>query len=141
MRDKRRMRLRLAAALIPNALDAKLIKAVEGCEEVDTFPTYSRADSVSQIRRVASKTCFEIERVDYLNNCRYLLMFSPLLCRLVIGYDKLIQSFLRLRCLQCWLEGMLQRAKPRETKVTSVGDAPKPVRRVLYHHRTRGACR
>jgi ubiquinone/menaquinone biosynthesis C-methylase UbiE len=101
----------LGAMLVPNALHARFVKAIEGRDEADTFPTYYRANSVRQIRRLAAETAFVAERLEYVNNYPYLLMFSPVLCRLAIGYDKLIQRVRPLHCLQGWLLGTLRSTK------------------------------
>lgn len=99
----------LAARLIPNRLHGKVMKSLEGREDDDTFATFYRANSARQLRRIASRTGLEIERLEYVNHHPYLLKFSPLLCRLGIVYDDLICRHESLHWLQAWLLGVMQR--------------------------------
>ena len=41
------------------------MRALEGRDESDTFPTYYRANSARQVRRIADRTGFEIERLEF----------------------------------------------------------------------------
>ena len=103
----------IAARIIPNALHAGIITALEGRERHDTFPTYYRANSVRQIRRLAARTSFDVVRLEYVNHYPYLLTFSPLLCRVAIAYDEWIRRLRCLRWLQACLLGLLRSTKRR----------------------------
>jgi SAM-dependent methyltransferase len=95
--------------LIPNSLHRWIVKSTEGRDEADTFPTFYRANAMRQIRGIAAKSGFQIEKMEYLNEYPYALAFSPVLCRLGIAYDRLIQRFTCLHWLKGWLVGVLQR--------------------------------
>jgi len=101
----------LWARLLPNALHARVLKALEGRDAEETFPTFYRANSARRIARLAAGAGLRIERLEYLNQFPYLLTFSPTLCRAVIAYDDLIGRVPWLRWLRGWLLGCLR--KPR----------------------------
>lgn len=96
------------ARIVPNSLHGMIVKATEGRNEADTFPTFYAANSKRQIRRVASRVGFDIQTLEYINEYPYALRFSPMLCRLGILYDKLINRVKCLNWLQGWLLGVLQ---------------------------------
>lgn len=106
----------LIARIVPNSLHARMIGLLEGREEASTFPTYYRANSARQISQIAARTGFGVEKLEYVNHYPYLLTFSPLLCRVVIAYDELIQRWAFLRWLQGGLLGIVRnkKAKPFE---------------------------
>ena len=97
------------ARLVPNRLHGKLVEATEGRQEADTFPTFYRANSAGQITSIAQAAGMAVETVQYVNEYPYALMFSPLLCRLGILYDKTIRRFRCLHWLQGWMLGVLRR--------------------------------
>jgi len=99
----------LFARLLPNALHGSVVKALEGRDAEDTFPTFYRANSAARIGRLASEAGLRIERLEYLNQFPYLFIFSPTLCRAVIAYDDLIGRVPYLRPLRGWLLGCLRK--------------------------------
>jgi len=100
----------VAARIIPNSLHGRIIHRLEGRDEHDTFPTFYRANSAGAIERLAMATGFKVDEVGYLNQYPYLLMFSPLLCRIAIAYDEAIRHRRCLHALQAWVLGLLRRA-------------------------------
>ena len=98
----------LIATLLPNVFHGALVKASEGRALEDTFPTYYRANSATQITRLAAQSGFNLENLEYLNQFPYTLMFSPTFCRLGIAYDKFIERFPGLHWLRGWLLGCLK---------------------------------
>ena len=66
----------LIARAVPNALHGRLVKATEGRDEADTFPTFYGANSKRQIRRIASRVGFDIQTLEYINEYPYALRFS-----------------------------------------------------------------
>ena len=97
------------ARVIPNVFHGALVRATEGRAEEDTFSTYYRANCKAQILRLAARSGFVVERLEYLNQFPYPLMFSPTLCRLAIAYDEFIGRLVRLHGLKGWLLGCLKR--------------------------------
>ena len=99
------------ARIIPNALHGKLVKATEGRDEADTFPTFYRANTIRQIRRLASTAGLSPAKLTYVNQFPYALSFSPLLCRLGILYDAVVTRVRCLHWLQAWLLGVLRKGR------------------------------
>jgi len=110
----------ILARVIPNALHGRIIKALEGRGEPDTFATYYRANSARQIRRLAVQAGFDIEMLRYRNHYPYLLRFSPFLFRLGVFYDRLITRYRALEFLQSFLIGVL-RKRAQSSGVSSGG--------------------
>ena len=108
----------LVAMAVPNALHGRIMGALEGREESDTFPTYYRANSARQIRRIARRARLHVERLEYLNHYPYLFTFSSLLFRIVTAYDRIIGRFRSLHGLQGWLIGTLRKPTNDEDWVT-----------------------
>lgn len=100
----------LAAMLVPNCLHARLVRFIEGRAEADTFGTFYRANTLRALRRLATAAGFEVKHLQRHNNYPSSFMFSPLLCRAAIGYDKLICR-LRLDSLKAWIMGELTSTK------------------------------
>jgi len=98
------------AAVVPNRLHGRIVKAVEGRDEKDTFPTYYRANSARRIRRLAGDAGLEVRGLEYLSTYPYLFTFSPFLCRIAIAYDELIRGVQPLNWLQGWILGCLRRS-------------------------------
>lgn len=94
--------------LVPNSLHPWIVRVTEGRDEGDTFPTFYRANDAHQVRRLAERASLTVEGIEYLNQHPYALTFSPLLCRLGVAYDRLIQ-WTGLRFLNGWLMGVLAR--------------------------------
>jgi len=97
----------IVARIVPNSFHGWVMRQIEGRSEKDTFPTYYAANSMRQVYRLAAQVGFDVEELRYYNHYPYLLVFSPLLCRLAIAYDRLIQRHKSLSCLQAWLIGVL----------------------------------
>jgi len=57
----------VAAQLMPNRFHAKVVSATEGRDEVDTFPTFYRANSYRQLRQLAAITGLKLRKFEYLD--------------------------------------------------------------------------
>jgi ubiquinone/menaquinone biosynthesis C-methylase UbiE len=98
----------LIAMLLPNIFHAAVVLASEGRATEDTFPTHYRANSNAKIAKLARKSGFFVEKLHYLNQFPYALMFSPTLCRLGIAYDQFLDRFCGLHWLKGGLLGCLK---------------------------------
>lgn len=101
----------VAARLLPTRFHQKIVKAIEGREESDTFPTFYRANSRRALKRLAQQANFSATQLEYLSQTPYGVKFSPLLCRLVIAYDFMITRVARLNFLRGWIFGHLTKSK------------------------------
>lgn len=93
----------LAARLVPNRFHARVVKAVEGRAEEDTFPTEYKTNTHGQVRALAQGAGFDIESFQYLSQYPNYLMFNGLLFLLGTAFEKLISRFHALRFLRGWI--------------------------------------
>lgn len=115
----------VAAALIPNAWHAWILRRLENRAECDTFPTRYRANSRRAIHRLAGESGLLVRRLDYLNHHPEYLTFSPLLYTLMAGYDWVITHVDDLAFLRGWLLGTLEKpAGPAERPAQTSSTAP-----------------
>jgi ubiquinone/menaquinone biosynthesis C-methylase UbiE len=103
----------LAARLIPNRFHARVVKAVEGRPEEDTFPTAYKTNTKAAVRRLASCSGLEIESFEYLSQYPNYLMFNGVLFALGTAYEKVISRFDALAILRGWILVTLRKPGPR----------------------------
>jgi ubiquinone/menaquinone biosynthesis C-methylase UbiE len=99
----------IAAKLMPNRFHAKVVSATEGRDEMDTFPTFYRANSHRQLVRLAANTGLKLQRLEYLDQSPYALGFCPLLYRLACWYHHVVRSINWLNFLNGWILCVLAR--------------------------------
>jgi SAM-dependent methyltransferase len=93
----------LIARFTPESAKDYYFKKVFGEIPYDHFPVYYRANTEKAFRRFSAAAKFRLEKVEPIRHHPYYLMFSPLLFRMGILYDRFITA-LRLRWLQSnWL--------------------------------------
>lgn len=102
----------IIARLLPNRIHPWIVARTEGRKEIDTFPTYYRANSCRTIRHLAGGSGFEVAALRYLGQYPSYLMFSPVLFLIGTCYEKLISRFNLLRVFRGWLLVVLR--KPQE---------------------------
>ena len=101
------------ARLVPNRFHAKVVRAVEGREEEDTFPTAYKTNTRADILRLAAQAHLKVERIDYLSQYPNYLMFSGILFAIGMLYEKLINRFDVFRGLRGWV--MVTLSKPAKS--------------------------
>lgn len=99
------------ARLVPNRLHAKVVRAVEGRAEEDTFPTAYKTNTRRDIERLAHGARLKLERIDYLNQYPNYLMFSGIAFAVGMAYERLTSGFEFLKGLRGWV--MVTLEKPR----------------------------
>lgn len=93
----------LIARLTPEPAKDYYFKKVFGALPYDHFPVYYRANTEKAFRKLSAGAKFRLQKVEPIRHHPYYFMFSPLLFRLGILYDRLITA-LGLRWLQSnWL--------------------------------------
>lgn len=100
----------LVARMVPNRFHARVVKAVEGREEEDTFPTAYKTNTPGDVRRLAAGAGLRVETFDYLSQYPNYLMFNGLLFLIGTGFEKLISRIEALRFLRGWI--MVTLVKP-----------------------------
>jgi SAM-dependent methyltransferase len=99
------------ARLIPNRFHAKVVRAVEGRPEEDTFPTAYKTNTQSDVKRLAAAAGLRLERIDYLSQYPNYLMFSGVLFALGMCFERLVSRFELLRGLRGWILVTLEKPK------------------------------
>lgn len=100
----------LVARLVPNRLHSRVVKAVEGRAEEDTFPTAYRTNTKRDVHRLAAAAGLGVEAFDYLSQYPNYLMFNGVLFAIGTAFEKLISRFDALRILRGWI--MVTLVKP-----------------------------
>ncbi len=93
----------LFARLVPNRFHGRIVKAVEGREEEDTFPTAYKTNTRGDVDRLATASGLRVESFEYLSQYPNYLMFNGLLFLIGTAFEKLISRFEALRILRGWI--------------------------------------
>lgn len=93
----------LVASAVPNRLHARVVKATEGRQEEDTFPTAYRTNTRRAVDRLAADSGLEVASFEYLNQYPNYLMFSGPLFYLGMCYERITSRFDALRFLRGWI--------------------------------------
>jgi SAM-dependent methyltransferase len=93
----------LAARLVPNRFHAKVVKAVEGREEEDTFPTAYKTNTRRDVDRLSAAAGLRVESYEYLSQYPNYLMFNGVLFLIGTGFERLLSRFEALRFLRGWI--------------------------------------
>lgn len=91
------------ARLIPNRFHAKIVAAVEGRAEEDTFPTQYRTNTRGEIERLARNANLEVASLEYLNQYPNYFMFNGILFFLGMLYERLTSAVGYLAPLRGWI--------------------------------------
>jgi ubiquinone/menaquinone biosynthesis C-methylase UbiE len=89
----------LIASLTPYALHRRLVHKIFRVSEDDVFPTLYRANTLGAIRKALTTATFIEKELRTINHYPAYLMFSPVLFRLGILYER-ITSLERFRSLR-----------------------------------------
>lgn len=93
----------LVAAVVPNRLHPGIVRATEGRDCADTFPTRYRSNTRRAIRRLAAGAGLTIEDFRYLGQYPNYLAFNATLFRLGCAYAKFLERHPSLHALQGWI--------------------------------------
>lgn len=93
----------LVARMIPNRFHARVVRAVEGRAEEDTFPTEYKTNTRKDVDHLASGAGLKVEAFEYLSQYPNYLMFNGALFALGTAFEKLISRFEALRVLRGWI--------------------------------------
>jgi SAM-dependent methyltransferase len=99
------------ARLVPNRLHGKVVKAVEGRAEEDTFPTAYKTNTPKDVERLAAGCGLRVASFDYLSQYPNYLMFNGPLFAVGMAYEKLVASIQALRFLRGWILVVLEKPK------------------------------
>ena len=93
----------IISKLIPNRFHSAIVKATEGRDEEDTFPTFYRANTAKDITRLASASDFHVKEISLLGQYPAYLMFNPFFYLIGAAYDRIVCSFDALAFLRGWI--------------------------------------
>ncbi|GGJ44384.1 hypothetical protein GCM10011320_59820 [Neoroseomonas lacus] len=100
----------LIASVVPNSLHGRIVRATEGRDEEDVFPTHYRSNTGRAIRRLSATAGLSVQRLEYLNQYPAYFRFSPTLFHLGCLYGKMLERFRPLNGLQGWILCVLRKA-------------------------------
>lgn|GEM_PF-2321093 len=88
----------LISSFLPTSFKGFLLKKMFGEDVYDNYPTYYRCNTKHQVKKIAKENNLTVEKTLVLYDSPWYLMFSVLLTKLYILFNKLIRS-LKLECL------------------------------------------
>lgn len=97
------------AMIIPNSLHPRIVRLVSGRAEEDTFPTYYRSNTKSDISKLANDSGFQVDQLDYLNQYPAYLKFSRPLFWIGSQYERLLSRLNVLAGLRGWIFCVLRK--------------------------------
>jgi SAM-dependent methyltransferase len=101
------------ARLVPNRFHARIVRAVEGRPEEDTFPTAYKTNTRGDVERLAAGAGLRVERIEYLSQYPNYLMFNGVLFALGMVFEKIVSHFHVLRGLRGWIQVTLEKPEPK----------------------------
>ena len=99
----------IIAFLTPNRFHAKIVKAVEGREEEDTFPTAYTCNTKRKVLALANDAGLEVAEFKYMGQYPCYLLFNRFLFWLGTMYELFLRRFKSLHFLQGWIFATLQK--------------------------------
>ena len=111
----------LVARMIPNRFHSRIVKAVEGREEEDTFPTAYKTNTRRDVARLADGIRTSGGVLDYLSQYPNYLMFNGALFLLGTAFERVISRYDALRFLRGWI--LVTLSKPGQTPAPALNRA------------------
>ncbi|MCF8475278.1 MAG: class I SAM-dependent methyltransferase [Emcibacter sp.] len=99
----------IIAHIIPNRFHASIVKAVEGRNEEDTFPTAYTCNTRKKIMTLAQEQGFEISEFQYMGQYPCYLVFNRVLFWLGSMYELFLRRYESLHFLQGWIYANLKK--------------------------------
>jgi ubiquinone/menaquinone biosynthesis C-methylase UbiE len=123
----------IAACLTPYRFHQKLVSKIFGVREDDVFPTFYRANTRTSIDRALRGAGFAVRELDTINHYPAYLMFSPMLFRVGVVYERLI-SLRIFRSLRASILCVYEKpgcAEPKGVEMTAAGNRGPAMREEL----------
>lgn len=96
--------------VVPNRFHPYIINKTEGRELEDVFPAYYQANTHRRVRRLCKRSGLVLRDFQWLSQYPASFMFSAVLFRIAMWYEKLISRVAALACLRGWI--LFQAVKP-----------------------------
>ena len=100
----------LIASVVPNSLHGRIVRATEGRDADDVFPTYYKSNTTSSIRRLSAAAGLSVQNLQYLGQYPAYFRFNRTLFHLGCLYGKTLERFRPLHRLQGWILCALRKA-------------------------------
>ncbi len=104
----------------PHAFHTWLVPRVVGNEEEDVFPTFYRANTRPRLRELASRSGLEVVSLETFCQYPVYLMFSSILFRIAVSYEKWISRHESLAGLRGWILVVMRKPGGAETKRSAI---------------------
>ena len=115
------------AMFTPYKLHRYLVSRIFGVPAHDVFPTLYRANTLSSFRRSLQAAGFVQKELGAINHYPAYLMFSPLLFRLGVLYER-ITSLPAFECLRGSILGVFERPDAADNSAASCAGRAEPLR-------------
>ena len=86
--------------MIPNRFHRNFAKLLTGANETDIFPTYYKANSIGNLRKMLGENNFVEKDLIMYQPPPYAFVFSTIICKLMIQYYHIINSYDWLKSLR-----------------------------------------
>lgn len=100
----------IVSRLTPHSFHTWLVPRVVGNEEEDVFPTFYRANTRKKLQQLADNSGLEVVSIQLFCQYPVYLMFSPLLFRVGVAYEKWITRHESLAGLRGWILTVLRKS-------------------------------
>ncbi len=104
----------IIAHIIPNRFHASIVKATEGREEEDTFPTAYACNTKRKVLSLCEEHGFDVAEFKYMGQYPCYFLFNKYLFWLGTKYELFLRRFKSLHFLQGWIFSTLQ--KPEQQR-------------------------
>jgi ubiquinone/menaquinone biosynthesis C-methylase UbiE len=83
----------IVARCTPQWFHKFMVQKISGEDAYDTFPVYYKLNSVKDFTRLSELSGLGVQQIKGVRNYPYYLMFSVILFRLGVGFEKLTESW------------------------------------------------
>ena len=106
----------IIARIIPNIFHKQIVRLSQGRNEADTFSTYYKANSFKDLKRIARKEGFIIQKFYYLDQSPYAFRFSNVLSKAALFYHRLIDAVPQFSFLKGWILCVMEKTRSIKPK-------------------------
>lgn len=107
----------IVSRFTPHAFHTWLVPRVVGNTEEDVFPTFYRANTRGRLQQLAARSGLEIGGIETFCQYPVYLMFSPVLFRIGVSYEKFITRHESFAGLRGWILAVMHKpANPQSVK-------------------------
>jgi len=93
----------LVAAVVPNGLHPRIVRATEGRAEEDVFPTFYKCNTKTTVKNLTKNSKLKIKTFEYMGQYPNYFRFNRVLFWMGSRYQKIIENVPALHPLQGWI--------------------------------------